>query len=95
MHHILVTEFSQYAKTQHERDVLYPSMAGGLITAEGKEWKRHRHILRPFFGTDYLQRLTTFVQEAVTDRVAPWHDMIDVGYEMRMVTFDILPFDHF
>jgi cytochrome P450 len=90
MHHILVTEFAQYTKTQHERDVLHPCMAGGLITAEGEEWKAHRQIFRPFFGTDYLKRLTTLAREAVTDRVSQWHDMIDVGYEMQMVTFDII-----
>ena len=90
MHHILVTAFSHYTKTQHERDVLHPVLAGGLITAEGEEWKTHRQIFRPFFGTDYLRRLITFTREAVTDRVAQWHDMIDVGYEMQMVTFDII-----
>ena len=90
MHHILVTEFSQYTKTQHERDVLHPSMAGGLITAEGEEWKARRQFFRPFFGTDYVKRLTTLAREAVTDRVSQWHDRIDVGYEMQMVTFDII-----
>jgi cytochrome P450 len=90
MHDVLVTEFSQYTKTQHERNVLYPFMAGGLITAEGEEWKAHRQFFRPFFGTDYLKRLTTFTREAVTDRVSQWHDMIDIGYEMQMVTFDII-----
>jgi cytochrome P450 len=90
MHHILVTEFSQYTKTQHERDVLHPSMAGGLITAEGEEWKARRQSFRPFFGTDYLKRLTTLAREAATERVSQWHDTIDVGYEMQMVTFDII-----
>jgi cytochrome P450 len=89
MHHILVTEFAHYRKTQHECDVLSPSMAGGLITAEGEEWKRHRQILRPFFGTDYVKRLTTFVQEALTERVAQWQEVIDVDDEMQRVTFDI------
>jgi cytochrome P450 len=65
-------------------------MAGGLITAEGEEWKMHRQILRPFFGTDYLKRLMMFVQEAVTDRVSQWQEVIDVGDEMQIVTFDIL-----
>jgi cytochrome P450 len=90
MHHILVTEFSQHTKTQRERDVLHPSMAGGLITAEGEEWKAHRQIFRPFFGTDYLKRLPMLAREAVTDRVSQWHDLIDVGSEMQMITFDII-----
>jgi cytochrome P450 len=90
MHHVLVTAFSQYTKTQRERDVLSSSLSGGLITSEGEAWKTHRRILRPFFGTDYLHSLTTFVQEAVADRVSPWQDVIDVGYEMQMITFDIV-----
>jgi len=90
MHHILVTEFSHYTKTQHERDVLHSSVAGGLITAEGEEWKAGRQCFRPFFGTDYVKRLTTVAREAVIDRVSQWHDIIDVGYEMQMVTFDII-----
>jgi cytochrome P450 len=90
MHHILVTEFAQHTKTQHERDVLHPSMTGGLITAEGEEWKAHRQIIQPFFSMDYVKRLTTLAREAVTDRVIQWHDRIDVGYEMQMVTFDII-----
>lgn len=90
MHHILVTEFSRHPKTQHEREVLHPSLAGGLITAEGEEWKAHRQIFRPFFGTDSLQRLTVVAREAVTERVSQWQGMIDVGYEMQIVTFDII-----
>jgi cytochrome P450 len=90
MHHILVTEFAQHTKTQHEHDVLHPSMTGGLITAEGEEWKAHRQIFQPFFSLDYVKRLTTLAREAVTDRVLQWHDRIDVGYEMQMVTFDII-----
>jgi cytochrome P450 len=90
MHHILVTEFAQYTKTQHERDVLHPSMTGGLITAEGDEWKTHRQIFRLFFSTDYVSRLTTLAREAVLARVSQWHDRIDVGSEMQMITFDII-----
>jgi cytochrome P450 len=90
MHHILYTEFSRYPKSQYERYVLNPMMEGGMITAEGEEWKAHRQIFQPFFSTDFVKTLVPLVHETVRDRISAWGDIIDVDYEMRAITFDLM-----
>jgi len=90
MHHVLYTEFARYPKSQYERHVLNPVMAGGMITAEGEEWKAHRQIFQPFFSTDFVKTLVPLVHETVSERLSAWGAIIDVDYEMCAITFDLI-----
>jgi cytochrome P450 len=90
MHHVLYTEFARYPKSPYERHVLDPVMEGGMITAEGEEWKAHRQIFQPFFSTDFVKTLVPLVHETVSERISAWDDIIDVDYEMCAITFDLM-----
>jgi cytochrome P450 len=63
----------------------------GLLTMDGTEHSRHRHMMNPAFANSYMDRYLPLMNRIIRQRIASWADMdeIDIYQETRKITFDV------
>ena len=76
----------KYSKTAWEHRVLNPLMRGGLILANGEDWKRRRQILNPYFNKPYLSNLIEVARKATFQRFDNrWDEKINFSHELMCI----------
>lgn len=63
----------------------------GLLTMEGAEHNRYRHMMNPTFAISYIGRYLPLMNRIIRQRIATWMRIgeVDMHQEMRKITFDI------
>ncbi|XP_051121590.1 cytokinin hydroxylase-like [Andrographis paniculata] len=56
-----------------------PMFGNGLITIEGDDWVRHRHIITPAFSPANLKAMASVMAESAAGMVRRWGEMINSG----------------
>ena len=67
----------------------------GLVTLDGKSWNRHRRIIQPAFGVNFVKNtLDATVPDLVAELIMYWksnpHTDIDISSHMSALTLDII-----
>lgn len=67
----------------------------GLVTLDGKSWNRHRRIIQPAFGVNFVKNtLDAAVPDLVAELITYWKSNpdtdIDVSSHMSALTLDII-----
>lgn len=94
--HVLVANADNYRKTPIGRALLEPILGHGLLTSEGRFWRRQRRIAAPAF---HHKRITEFADMMVAmtlEMLEDWHAVattdrpLDMPSEMSRVTMKII-----
>ena len=92
--HVLQVNDANYRKA-FTYEPLRRFLGEGLLTSEGDRWRQHRRIAQPFFRTAVLNNLTPTFAAGCERLLQRWSSIgsetvIDVGFEMRRLTLDIV-----
>ena len=90
--HVLVSNASNYTKSDHYRG-LKVTLGQGLVTSEGKLWRRQRSLLQPAFRPSAIDAMTPVMTACTRSMLARWEragvDAFDVHEAMMRLTFHI------
>ena len=87
---LLVTEADRVHKVALEQNVLGPVMQGGLILAEGDEWRRTRTAMAPAFAADLMPQLMTMSSACTAARLDRWSGVVNLSHESRCIVNDVM-----
>ncbi len=91
--HVLLTNHTNYRKSDFSRNLLGPLLGNGLLTSEGDLWRRQRRIAAPAF---HARRVGEFVAtmggctQALLERWRGRSAPFDAAAEMTALTLDII-----
>jgi cytochrome P450 len=93
--HVLLDNAANYVKSEITRRLLEPGLGRGLLTTEGKTWRRHRRIMAPSFDlrsiVGYAQPMTDVTAELLSRWDAlPDGAETDVAAAMMHATLHII-----
>ena len=94
--HILLTNHRNYSKGRIIRDTLGPVLGDGLVTSEGKLWRRQRRIAAPGFHQQRLAQAAGAMSRLARQRVERWRvpyekgEPVDIDREMSSLTMEIV-----
>ncbi|MEF8799457.1 MAG: cytochrome P450 [Halolamina sp.] len=89
---VLVHRNEQFGKGELFHDILDPVTGDGLLTAEGDQWRRQRHMVNPAFHPDRIAEYSEIMVEETTAMADSWADgeTVNVHSELMSVTLDIV-----
>lgn len=90
--HILVEHPENYRRTAATVRILRPVLGGGLLLAEGEEWRRQRRILAPAFAPRTFPLVAWhagFAAERAAARLAGKAGPIDLLGELQLLTLEV------
>ena len=92
---VLVDNTTNYRKDPLQKRVLGPGVRGGLLDAEGDDWRIQRRTLAPLFTPRTVASFASAINAASEDLVARWMRLregrvVDIQPEMARVTLDVL-----
>lgn len=91
---VLLENCDNYEKDWLQRRVLSAGLTGGLLTAEGDNWRTQRRVLAPLFARKTVTGFSAAMVEAaerLTGRLAQRDaDVTDVSVEVTRVTLEVL-----
>lgn len=91
---VLLRDSDSFRKSDSEDRVFGPLLGGGLLTAEGEDWKWQRRLLAPLFRPADLAAFVPEIRAAADALVARWRAGGDrtrlIDADMTDVTFDVL-----
>jgi cytochrome P450 len=93
---ILVDNAQAYAKSEQQQRRLRPALGGGLLTAEGAEWRSARRVAAPLFSPRAIEALGSDMAVAADAMVARWRDRadeaapLDLSAEFQRLTYEIV-----
>ena len=89
---VLVHSNEQFSKGELFHTILDPVTGDGLLTAEGDQWRRQRHMVNPAFHPERIAEYSEVMVEETEALAADWvdGDTVDVHSEMMSVTLDIV-----
>src|SRR5581483_831610 len=91
---VLVENAQNYRKDWFQRRVLSAGLTGGLLTAEGTQWRMQRRALAPLFARRAVMnhaRAMLAAAERLADRLAARDgETVDLVVEVTRVTLDVL-----
>ena len=92
LHHILVANADNYRKTPIHQALLRPIVGNGLLTSEGRHWRRQRRIAAPAFRHARLAGFAGTMTSLTREMLAGWTAgrRIEVHSEMARVTMRII-----
>jgi len=90
--HVLVTNASGYAKSEHYRG-LKAALGRGLVTSEGALWRRQRKLVQPAFRPAAIEAQAPTMVECAADLLEEWRAAgpatLDIHQAMLALTFRI------
>jgi cytochrome P450 len=90
--HVLVTNATGYAKSEHYRG-LKAALGRGLVTSEGALWRRQRRLIQPAFRPAAIEALAPTMVECTASMLADWRRegpaTFDIHEAMMALTFRI------
>ncbi|MGA7311121.1 MAG: cytochrome P450 [Pseudolabrys sp.] len=91
---VLFDNCENYQKDWLQRRVLSAGLIGGLLTAEGQNWRTQRRALAPLFARKAVMNFSTAMLDAangLAERLAQREDeVVDVAVEATRVTLEVL-----
>lgn len=89
---VLVHENQRFGKGGLFHTIIDPVGGGGLLTAEGEQWRRQRHMVNPAFHPDRIAEYSEIMVEETESLLSGWEDgeTVNVHAEMMDVTLDIV-----
>jgi cytochrome P450 len=89
---VLVHRNEQFGKGELFHDILDPVTGDGLLTAEGDQWRRQRHMVNPAFHPDRIAEYSEIMVQETAAMANDWADgeRVDVHSELMSVTLDIV-----
>ncbi|MGB9042587.1 MAG: cytochrome P450 [Pseudolabrys sp.] len=91
---VLFDNCENYQKDWLQRRVLSAGLIGGLLTAEGQNWRTQRRALAPLFARKAVMNFSTAmldVANGLAERLAQREDeVVDVAVEATRVTLEVL-----
>lgn len=89
---VLVHRNEQFSKGELFHTILDPVTGDGLLTAEGEQWRRQRHMVNPAFHPDRIAEYSDVMVEETAASMGGWSDgeTVDVHSEMMSLTLDIV-----
>ncbi len=92
--HILVENHENYQKDWLQRRVLSAGLTGGLLTAEGRQWRTQRRTFAPLFARKCVTNFAPAMIDAAAGLVERLSlreaQIVDVVVEVTRVTLDVL-----
>jgi cytochrome P450 len=92
--HVLMDNHENYQKDWLQRRVLAPALTGGLLIAEGRQWRVQRRTFAPLFARKSVMGFAPAMVDAANEAVARLsaHDgqVVNVAEEVTRVTLDVL-----
>ena len=91
---VLFDNCENYQKDWLQRRVLSAGLIGGLLTAEGQNWRTQRRALAPLFARKAVMNFSTAMLDAangLAERLAQREgEVVDVAVEATRVTLEVL-----
>ena len=91
---VLLDNCDNYRKDWLQRRVLSAGLTGGLLTAEGHQWKTQRRALAPLFARKTVMSFAPAMIDAANGMVARLSQregqVVDIAVEATRVTLDVL-----
>jgi cytochrome P450 len=89
---VLVHRNEQFGKGELFHDILDPVTGDGLLTAEGEQWRRQRHMVNPAFHPDRIAEYSEIMVEETAELAAGRADgeTVNVHHELMALTLDIV-----
>jgi cytochrome P450 len=92
---VLIDNAANYRKDALQLRVLSPGLGGGLLTAEGGDWRRQRRALAPLFTPRMIETFGPAMIAAADWLVGRWSPLrdgrrLDVAAEMSVATLEVL-----
>ncbi|MFB6220669.1 MAG: cytochrome P450 [Halolamina sp.] len=89
---VLVHRNEQFSKGELFHSILDPVTGDGLLTAEGEQWRRQRHMVNPAFHPDRIAEYSEVMVAETAAAMDDWADgeTVDVHGEMMSLTLDIV-----
>jgi cytochrome P450 len=91
---VLLENSDNYRKDWLQRRVLSAGLTGGLLTAEGPQWKTQRRALAPLFARKTVMSFVPAMTTAAANMVARLEQregqVVDIAVEATRVTLDVL-----
>ena len=91
---VLLENCDNYRKDWLQRRVLSAGLTGGLLTAEGPQWKTQRRALAPLFARKTVMNFAPAMIDAANGMVARLSQregqVIDIAVEATRVTLEVL-----
>ncbi len=94
--HVLVARSDNYHKTPIGRALLEPILGRGLLTSEGRFWRRQRRIAAPAFRRERVRGFADMTVALTQEMLAGWEtaaargEPLDAQREMSRVTMKII-----
>jgi cytochrome P450 len=89
---VLVHQNQKFIKGSLFQQTLRPVVGDGLLTAEGEQWRRQRHMVNPAFHPDRIREYADVMVGDTRAMLDDWHDgeTLDVHEAMMELTLDIV-----
>ncbi|AEN05008.1 Unspecific monooxygenase [halophilic archaeon DL31] len=89
---VLVHQNQSFGKGELFHTIVDPVGGDGLLTAEGEQWRRQRHMANPAFHPDRIAEYSQIMVEETEALLSTWDDSetVNVHEEMMEVTLDIV-----
>lgn len=93
--HVLLDNASNYRKDDLLLRILNPGLGEGLLTVEGKQWRRQRHAVAPIFARRTIYGFAGAMKDAISELTQRWSSIpdgatVDVAKEAGHLTLDVL-----
>ncbi|MBL7665244.1 MAG: cytochrome P450 [Bacteriovoracaceae bacterium] len=90
--YILKTNHTNYTKS-YEYKYLRPLLGRGLVTSEGKEWRKNRQIMSQEFHMKRVEKFLPSMEKLTEEMLTKWRERedktFDISEEMMALTFKI------
>jgi cytochrome P450 len=75
--HVLLDNAANYTKSELSRRLLEPALGRGLLTSEGKTWRRHRRIMAAAFDHRSIIGYAPTITEVTAGLLERWDALVD------------------
>ncbi|EMA05327.1 cytochrome P450 [Haloferax mediterranei ATCC 33500] len=89
---VLIDENECFEKGGFQKKVTASLLGEGLVLADGKQWREHRHALEPAFHPQQVARFAEVIQKQTARQFAGWSDgtVLDFDSEMQELTLAVI-----
>jgi cytochrome P450 len=93
--HVLVDNNRNYSKDTYSNRLFGRAVGEGLLTSEGKTWRKQRRMMQPAFHHTRIEQLDGLIVEATQSMLDQWqhafelNQPIDIAREMAALTLTV------